>query len=269
MSTAARAWLDGTAGPASPSRDASTVLLLRDAVDPGDGGGVEVFMIMRASTMAFAPSVYVFPGGGVDPRDADDALPWVGPSPAAWAQVLGTDDEAHARELVVAAAREVFEECGVLLAGPDASSVVADLTDPRWAAARQSLLAREASFAELLIAQGLVLRTDLLSARARWVTPEFEPRRYDTRFFAALLPTGQTPDDASSEAAHVRWVRPADLLDDDQVALFPPTRVCLEELRDHAGTAAEFVGQRPDVRRIMPVLVESPDGATIRVDGLA
>ena len=81
--------------------------------------------------MAFAPRMMVFPGGGVDPRDADPHLPWAGPPPARWAAWLGCDEDS-ARELVIAAVREVFEECGVLLAGPDADSVVADVSGPQW-----------------------------------------------------------------------------------------------------------------------------------------
>src|SRR5690606_38350089 len=128
-----------------------------------------------------------FPGGGVDPRDADPDVPWAGPTPRQWADRLGTG-EAVARELVGAAAREVFEECGVLLAGPTPDRVVADLTDDSWEVERQRVLAREQGFGELLTRRGLLLRSDLLSLRAHWTTPVCEPRRYDTRFFAARLP---------------------------------------------------------------------------------
>lgn len=229
----AQAWLDG-AGETVPTRDASTVMLLRDAGTPGD---LEVFVLRRAASMAFAPSAYVFPGGGVDSRDADESLPWIGPPPAVWARRLAAS-EPQARELVVAAARELFEECGVLLAGSDADSVVADLTGPEWDQARPRLVNRELSFAEFLLEKGLALRTDLLRAVDHWITPEFEPRRYDTRFFAAALPAGQVPDDDCTEAEHVRWVRPADLLAEfraGEAVLLPPTEVCLARLTHDAG----------------------------------
>lgn len=258
----ARAWLED-GGVAAPTKDASTVMLVRDgsAGGIGDGaadgildgsadaiaepvadrsaqgrrspGNLEVFMLRRAASMAFAPSAYVFPGGGVDIRDAQDSLPWAGPSPADWARRLAAPTQAQARELVVAAVRELFEECGVLLAGPDATSVVADLTGPEWDRARAALVARELSFAQFLSARRLVLRTDLLRAVDRWITPEFEPRRYDTRFFLAELPRGQVPDDDCTEADHVRWVRPADLLAEQEqgrALLLPPTEVSLRLL---------------------------------------
>ena len=85
----------------------------------------------------------------------------------------------------------------------------------------------------MLIRRGLVLRSDLLSARAHWVTPEFEPRRYDTRFFAALMPAGQVADDLTTEADHADWADPAALLQDlaaGRAMLLPPTVVCVEEV---------------------------------------
>ncbi len=111
----AQAWLAaqeaGAAHEPVQARPASTVMLVRDGA-----GAPEVFMIRRVPTMEFAPNMWVFPGGGVDARDNDASLPWAGPSPQAWADALVARDEAQARELVIAAAREVFEECGVLLA---------------------------------------------------------------------------------------------------------------------------------------------------------
>jgi 8-oxo-dGTP pyrophosphatase MutT (NUDIX family) len=217
-------------------------------------------MLRRSSTMEFAPRMMVFPGGGVDPRDADPSLPWAGPSPAEWARLL-IADEATARELVVAAVREVFEECGVLLAGPDADSVVGDVSGPGWQTARASLLSREHSLAQMLIGQGLVLRSDLLRARAHWITPEFEPKRYDTRFFAALLPAGQIADDQTSEADHADWADPARLLEDyasGSALMLPPTVVCVEQVAA-ALSVAEFLAAEVQMEAITPV--------PVRIDG--
>ena len=264
-----RAWLDGDRPSATP-RDASTVLILRDA-PPEHGGGVEVFMQMRAATMAFAPSMYVFPGGGVDERDDDPALPWTGPSPQAWADTLRTDTPDQARRLVVAAVREVFEECGVLLAGPDPQQVVADVTGPEWALARAQLARRERSFAQLLAERGLLIRTDLLRLCDHWIAPEFEPHRYDARFFAALLPAGQVPDDDCREAEHTRWVNPAHLLEElaaGRVRLFPPTIVRLEALAA-ARDAASFVEAEHAVPTWEPVIELTDGGVGVRVPGMA
>lgn len=267
----ARAWLAAQAAGVSPepvaARPASTVMLVRDPATAEEAvGGLEaapeVFMIRRVPTMEFAPNMWVFPGGGVDARDADPALPWAGPNPKEWARALVAVDEAQARELVIAAAREVFEECGVLLAGPDERTVVADVSGTEWEAERQSLLSREQSFAQLLKKRGLVLRTDLLRARAHWITPVFEPRRFDTRFFAALLPEGQVPDDATSEADTAAWVIAADLLAELEAGtamMFPPTKVCLEQVRT-ATSARDFLDRGPAVRVIMPTLTRLSDG---------
>jgi 8-oxo-dGTP pyrophosphatase MutT (NUDIX family) len=224
-----RAWLLTPAAERTvpAPRPSSTVMLLRDG-----NVGVEVFVLRRASSMAFAPGMVAFPGGGVDPRDADPGVPWAGPGAREWAGRLRTD-EAVARELVIAAAREVFEECGVLLAGPSADEVVGDLTDESWEIERQALLDRRQSFGELLTRLGLVLRSDLLSLRAHWRTPVCEPRRFDTRFFAARLPEGQRAAHLTTEAERVEWAVPDTLLAaqaEGTEILLPPTQVMVEQL---------------------------------------
>ena len=231
----------------------------------GGGAGVDVFMLRRSSTMEFAPRMMVFPGGGVDPRDADPSLPWAGPLPVDWGRLL-IADEATARELVVAAVREVFEECGVLLAGPDVESVVGDVSGPAWQAERAALLSRELSLAQMLIGRGLVLRSDLLRARAHWITPEFEPKRYDTRIFAALLPAGQIADDKTSEADHADWTDPVRLLQDyasGSALMLPPTVVCVEQAADVA-SVAEFLAAEVHMAPITPVPVRIEDAVVIR-----
>ena len=112
--------------------------------------------------MAFAAGMCVFPGGGVDPRDFDADIGWVGPTPAEWAALLGTD-EAFARALVCAAVRETFEESGVLLAGPTADSVVEDTTGDDWEADRRRARGPRACPSPTSSSgAACVLRTDLL-----------------------------------------------------------------------------------------------------------
>ena len=207
----------------------------------------------------------VFPGGGVDPRDADPSLPWAGPSPSEWGRLL-IAEEVTARELVVAAVREVFEECGVLLAGPDVNSVVGDVSGSAWQTERAALLSREVSLAQMLIGRGLVLRSDLLRARAHWITPEFEPKRYDTRIFAALLPAGQIADDKTSEADHADWTDPARLLEDyasGSALMLPPTLMCVEQVAA-AASVAEFLAAEVHMSPITPVLTQVDDAVVIR-----
>ncbi|HEX7536844.1 MAG TPA: NUDIX hydrolase [Dermatophilaceae bacterium] len=273
----AQDWLQGRRPAVVAARSAATVMILRDrpaeegsgteggGTEGGGTNGVEIFMLRRSSTMEFAPRMMVFPGGGVDPRDADPGLPWAGPSPAEWGRLL-VADEATARELVVAAVREVFEECGVLLAGPDVDSVVGDVSGPEWQAERAALLSRELSLSQMLVGRGLVLRSDLLRARAHWITPEFEPKRYDTRFFAALLPAGQIADDQTSEADHADWADPVRLLEDyaSGVALMlPPTVVCLEQVAA-AASVADFLATEVPIAPILPVLTQLDDAVVIR-----
>jgi 8-oxo-dGTP pyrophosphatase MutT (NUDIX family) len=221
----ARAYDDGTRTPAEP-RNAATVVLLR----PADAGP-EVYLMRRQVSMDFAGGMCVFPGGGVDARDADGTVGWAGPSPASWAERLATDEET-ARALVCAAVRETFEESGVLLAGTSPDTVVEDTTGDDWEADRVALESRELSMTEFLFRRGLVLRTDLLGVWGGWLTPVFEPRRYRTWFFVALLPSGQRTRDVSSESSSVTWL-PAlaapDQVDAGEMLMLPPTYLtCLE-----------------------------------------
>ncbi|MGN9910842.1 NUDIX hydrolase [Phytohabitans sp. LJ34] len=217
----------GESGPAPPPRLAATVVLLRPA-----GGGFEAYVLRRAASMAFASGMYAFPGGGVDPADAGADIGWAGPPPEQWAYRLGRP-AGEAQAVVCAAVREVFEESGVLLAeGAGGDDLEAD---------RQALVRRDASLGELLARRGLVLRSDLLGAWARWVTPEFEPRRFDTYFFVAALPEGQLARDVSGEADLTMWVRPADAVaryEAGQIAMLPPTVVMLRELAGYPDSAA-------------------------------
>ena len=248
--------------PAQPKL-ASTVMLVRD-----DEGPLEVFMLRRASSMAFAPSMHVFPGGGVERRDAEDELPWAGPAVEEWAEVFGTD-EASARMLVAAAIREIFEETGVLLASPASGEGEAPHLDPEVAAdLRARLVRHEIGFGQVLLEHHLVLRSDLLRYRAHWITPEVEPRRYDTRFFVAALPPGQQPDGETSEADLSEWVHPRDVLGafgDGDVMLMPPTLVCLEQLAE-VTTVSAALGQDQPIAPVMPRLVETAAGPAMQAE---
>jgi 8-oxo-dGTP pyrophosphatase MutT (NUDIX family) len=116
-----------------------------------------VYLLRRQASMAFAAGCASSPAAGVDPRDFDHAVAWAGPSPASWARRLGSD-EATARALVCAAVRETFEESGVLLAGPSATSVVADTTGDDWEADRLALEAGSCRSPTSWTQRGLVLR---------------------------------------------------------------------------------------------------------------
>jgi len=227
---AARSYADGSRTPAEP-RNAATVVLLRPGASAAPGE-LEVYLLRRHVGMAFAAGMSVFPGGGVDPRDADlPASLWAGPTPAEWASRMGCTP-AEAESLVCAAVRETFEESGVLLAGT-ATSVVADTTGLE--AERAALESRELAFAELLEQRGWVLRTDLLAVLGGWLTPAFEPRRYRTWFFVASMPEGQVTRDVSTESDEVAWMslRSAlETVDAGEMLMMPPTYATVCEFYD-------------------------------------
>ena len=259
--------LAGKQAPAQP-RDAATVMLLRPAAAGADGGdGIEVYMLRRKSSMAFAPGAYVFPGGSVDARDADEQVAWAGPEPGEWGRIFDAPPEL-ACALVCAAVRETFEESGVLLAGPSADSVVADTTGADWEADRLALLDRSLSLAEMLARRGLVLRSDLLRPWSRWITPVIEERRFDARFFAAALPPQQRTRDVGGEAAEVAWVSPADAIAMGrrrEILLWPPTAVTLAELAACGDVAAAL---RPrTVRPVLPEASVAEDAAWLTIPG--
>ena len=209
-----------------PAKPAATVMLLRH-----EGGALEVFMLRRTNAAAFAGGMYVFPGGRVD--DAD-----------------GVGDEAY----VVAAIRECFEECGVLLAADEHGGTVVDghpVLDHRHDVHDGSVDMR-ARAAE----HGLRLATDRLVWVSHWITPKGETaRRFDTRFFVAACPPGQRSHHDDSETVASMWVRPADALtafERGELQLMPPTVANLEFLGRHrtvddAIDAARSIGVPPSI----------------------
>lgn len=252
-----RALASGELTAVAPRR-AATVMLLRDEPAGADPTGPSVHMLRRRTSMAFAGGAYAYPGGGVDPRDDDHLVGWAGPSLESWATRLGVDTAAEAQAVVCAAVRETYEEAGVLLAGPTAHTVVSDTTGADWEADREALVARELSFAGFLERRGLILRSDLLAAWARWITPAFEPRRYDTWFFVAVLPEGQRTRNASTEADRTVWIRPGDAADGydrGELLMMPPTVATLRALRPY-GTAGEAL-KAADSQNLAPVLAEA------------
>ncbi len=259
----ARAFESGQAVPAEP-RNAATVVLLRD----GAGPEPEVYLMRRQTTMAFAGGFAVFPGGGVDPRDDDDSIAWAGPPVSRWAEWLGTD-EGTARALVCAAVRETFEESGVLLAGPigEPDSVVADTSTEDWEADRVALETRAVSMTDFLNRRGLVLRSDLLTPWAAWLTPIFEPKRYRTWFFAAQMPLGQLTRDVSSESSAVEWLpvgAAIEQADAGEMMMLPPTwMTCLDVSR--YASVADVMAQQRSVQMFTPQAMEEDDRFVLSV----
>jgi 8-oxo-dGTP pyrophosphatase MutT (NUDIX family) len=240
----------GRTVPVAP-RNAATVMLLRSCRPDG----VEVLMLRRTAAMKFAPGAYVFPGGSVDAADFSAEIGWLGPSPADFGARLGCSAEL-AGALVCAAVRETFEESGVLLAGaPDGA--VAGLADSTWEADRMALTAGTLTLPGLLDKHGLAVRADLLVPWTRWITPEAEPRRFDTWFFAAALPAGQEATGHLAEADKTAWLRPADAISAARagtISLLPPTAATLNEFTE-CGDLADILGRRRTVTPVQPRMV--------------
>jgi 8-oxo-dGTP pyrophosphatase MutT (NUDIX family) len=241
--------------PLTP-RPAATVVLVRDK-RPGLAREIEVFLMRRHSAMDFVAGVMVFPGGGVDDRDRNADVAWYGPDSAWWAQRLGVEPDL-AEALVCAAARETFEESGVLFAGPadDPDGIVGDASIYRES--RVALADRSLSFGEFLRRENLVLRADLLRPWANWVTPKEErTRRYDTYFFVGALPEGQRADGENTETDKADWITPDEALADFAEArtfLLPPTWTQLDSLTGR--TVAEVLAVERQIVPVEPHLAE-------------
>jgi 8-oxo-dGTP pyrophosphatase MutT (NUDIX family) len=231
-------------------RPAATVMLVRDTAE-----GIKVFLMRRHSAMDFVAGVMVFPGGGVDDRDRNADVAWFGPEPAWWAERLGVEPDL-AEALVCAAARETFEESGVLFAGPadDPDGIVGDASVYR--AQRAALEDKSLSFGEFLRSENLVLRADLLRPWANWVTPKEErTRRYDTYFFVGALPRGQRADGENTETDKAFWSTPQAGLDEfaeGRSFLLPPTWTQLDSLNGR--TVAEVLAVDRKIVAVEPHL---------------
>ena len=190
-------------------------------------------MLQRTSKAAFLPGAFVFPGGALDPDDSGER---------ATLRVRGLDDARASARLGlpsgglaywVAAARECFEESGILLAFDEHDRPV----DPRRAAAlepfREHLNAGALLFSEFLEKENLYIHAQDIAYYSHWITAPGRARRFSTRFFVACAPAGQHGAHDQSETVHSFWVSPRDALERGrrgEIELIFPTRSTLEDL---------------------------------------
>ena len=240
------------------ARPAATVALLRDGAL-----GLEVLMMVRPMAAEFAPRALVFPGGRIDDQDSEPA----------WNEVFALDDQGRAvidgdgqkeapggeegpspLAFRLGAIREMFEETAMLIG----SRVP---PDPEWAeSARSRVHGAGESFISVVRAAGLRVRPSDLVYFARWVTPEGQPKRYDTRFYAAAIPDGQVPSAAPGEVESVTWIAPQEALANAENAdayVLPPTRAVLQSLARFAdvNTALPGLHDSRDLTAILPRIV--------------
>lgn len=204
----------------------------------------EVLLLRRNLRAGFVPDMYVFPGGRVDPSDAD-------PSGLALLDGLTTEGAAERLRLptgdppaiayYVAAVREAFEETGILVASLWDGSVPATAADdPSVDRIRNDLMESRIAFADVLARLECRLPGDALAYFAHWITPRRQPRRFDTRFFAARVDAGSEPIVDPREMTDARWITPAQALEAHargELPMILPTVSTLEKLAAFSGAA--------------------------------
>lgn len=279
-------------GPDAAPRPAATVMVVR----PGKAG-FEVFMVRRHQASKFAADVFVFPGGTIRQDDSlsESEAQHVGLDPVSLRESLAAHDDPLAGHgdgglsLWVAALRELFEEAGLLLAEEDGpplhrnadspqfrgstepvsrttmrSGRLLDLSDPdraeRYSSLRQKVQEGRLSLAALARAETLRLAADRLAYFSRWITPPISARRYDTRFFVAEVPAGQTAGHCQIETTDGLWITPGEALLREERGDFPLLFVTLEHLKrlaefDSTTALLAFIG----VKRTRVVLAEVDD----------
>jgi 8-oxo-dGTP pyrophosphatase MutT (NUDIX family) len=225
------------------ARLAATAVILRDGQC-----GIEAFMVVRHQASDFASGALVFPGGKVDAADAD----------AAWADLVPEGLAPAGRALHVAAAREAFEEAGVMLARRHGSPGLISAAQAHALVARYrpALIGGGATFIGMMRQEGLTLASELMIPYAHWITPEGLPKRFDTHFFLVAAPVEQLGAHDGSEAVEGLWIRPAQALADAAArrrTLVFATQLNLQRLTRFA-TVAEAVA----ATRAAPVVTVMP-----------
>jgi endoribonuclease LACTB2 len=201
-------------GGAIIPKDAAAIILLPPNTDPRNP---EVFLVKRSTKLAFLGAFQAFPGGQ---READD-----GEAP------IENCADPETAAMISCAARELFEEVGVLLARGAQTLTVGQRTS-----LLDDLNSKRMSWPELLRLYGLHLDGNDFTFAGRWVTPPFAPRRFDTWFFLANCPAKQQPHvTEDSELESGAWIAARDAFEKwqrSEVVTVPPVLHALKTLAD-------------------------------------
>ncbi|HLY57210.1 MAG TPA: NUDIX hydrolase [Stellaceae bacterium] len=239
---------DPSAAPVPPV-PAATLLLLRDGTP-----GLEVLMMVRHDTANFAGGAMVFPGGKVEPADGVVAARHL---------AGGAAEEAGLLALKIAAIRETFEECGILLARKQGAATVLSPAE------RAPVAPGGLDFAALLAAHRLEPAIDLLVPLANWITPVMSPKRFDTHFFVANVSSDQIAAGDGREAVEVVWTTPLAVMaeaDAGRRLLLPPTYLNLKKLAGCATVEAAIALARSSaIVPVTPVLVRGESGPELHI----
>ena len=233
-------------------------------------------MVRRHEGTAFMGGAHVFPGGRVDAFDRDPALvndSWCDGIAYAREQLAGVP-AVDAVAYHVAAARELFEEAGVLLARDMSSEFVSLASGDdqrRFKQYRTRVHGGTLTLRDVLERERLRLALDALVHFAHWVTPPLDTRRFDTRFFVTRVPPHQTPAHDEAETTHSTWVTPAEAIANaiaNEIVLPLPTWTTMRELEPYASVdAALDWARRRQVARREPMLVEQNGRRMLVVPG--
>ncbi len=232
---------------------AATTIIAREA------DGLEVLMVKRHHEIDFMAGAMVFPGGKVHEGDNDPA----------WAQnaMRWNDVPAEERGLRIAAIRECFEECGIILGDPGRA-----VPGPEMTRARQAIDRREMEFLDYVREKEIVVDLSTLTAFARWMTPSIAPKRFDTHFFLVADPAGQDALSDGRETVETEWIAPGRALDlaarGERQIVFP-TRMNLKLLAQSA-TLAEAVtaATAREPRAVRPRIVTRDGTRFVQLDDI-
>ena len=246
-----------SSNPTSP-KDAATVILIRE----NSKKPFELFLMRRNKNQSFMGGAFVFPGGALDSADCDPSLSGYssGLSPDKAALLLNeteiTTDRAFG--LFFTAIRETFEESGVLLADIDGNLKKPENKNGFFSKYRKMLHEGSATLKDFAEKENIRYNLNLLMPYARWITPEVEGKRFDTRFFIAKTPDDQKPSHDSIELVDSLWLTPAEALEKQrkkEILLMPPTLKTIEELSVYSDSEQLF--SPTGVRKITPILPQT------------
>jgi glyoxylase-like metal-dependent hydrolase (beta-lactamase superfamily II)/8-oxo-dGTP pyrophosphatase MutT (NUDIX family) len=237
--------------PVAAPRAAATVIVVRDAEE-----GMQVLLMRRVERSNDRSSgAFVFPGGTLDRGDRALHSCCVGLDDATASARLNLDQ--HGLDYFVAAVRECFEEAGLLFAydATGALTTLEEIAASEVAELRAAVRRGDTDLGRACARHGLRLAVDRLAYHSHWLTPPGLPKRFDTRFFVAVAPPGQSASFDSLETLEHRWIRPSDALAGNLGSRLPnATRQTLESITSFASARACFEhaqGLR-NIERIMP-----------------
>lgn len=244
------------------------MLLLRES-----DAGLQVLMTKRAAGLSFMAGLWVFPGGRMEDADRSSAIVTRAATTRLESirdRMLGLEGRPISREtalaLHVAACRETFEESGVLLARPRLGTAGLDDAQIERVASHRASDATAAAFLHLLEMEDLLLDLDRLVYWSHWITPSLEKKRFDTRFFAVQVPTGQVASVDRSELTHHAWFTESEIrnhLRSGEIKVAPPTLATLQDLwRSHetCGGLEPMLAAEAN-REVPPILPKMHAGA--------